>query len=301
MPDILEILQFPPIQNALLAGICIAIVAALIGYFLIMRGLTFAGHALPNIGFAGAAGAVLIGVDPLFGLFAFTVGAGVGIALLGKETRDRDITIGVLMTLALGLGLASFALYSGNAERVYAFLFGNIIGISQLDIVISAIASAFTLLGLLIIGRPLLFSSIDPDVAQARGVPVTLLSVLFMVLTAITISVAIQVVGALLVFVLLVGPAATAMRLTQSPIRALVISVILGVIYTVLGILLAAMSLTWPVSFFIATISFVVYLAVRLLSQRRDHRADRSQLPDEPATNQEIKTQAVEPLRGIAR
>src|SRR5205814_5920037 len=140
-----------------------------------------------------------------------------------------------------------------------------------------------TILGLLIIGRPLLFSSLDPEVAQARGVPVQLISVLFMVLTALTISVAIQVVGALLVFILLVGPAATATRITQSPIKALLIAVVLGVIYTVLGILLAALSLTWPVSFFIATLSFMVYLLVRLLSERRmGHNrgsTDKHQLP----------------------
>jgi zinc/manganese transport system permease protein len=270
-----DILQYPFIQNALLAGSLVAVVAAIMGYFLIVRGLTFAAHALPNIGFAGAAGAVLLGLDPVLGLFAFTIGAGIGIGLLGKKAGERDTSIGVIMTFALGLGLLFLSLYSGYAERVYNILFGQIIGISQQDVLITALASLLTLLMVLLLFRPLLFSSFDPEVAQARGLPVRLLSLAFLTLLAITVSLAVQVVGALLVFTLLVGPAATASRIARSPLWAIVLAVILGVSYTLLGIYLAALSLIWPVSFFIATISFGVYLPVRLLSPRWMGRHDR--------------------------
>ncbi len=199
-----DILQYTLIQNALLAGSIVAVIAAIMGYFLIVRGLTFAGHALPNIGFAGAAGAVLLGLDPVIGLFAFTIGAGIGIGLLGEEVNERDTSIGVIMTFALGLGLLFLSLYSGYAERVYSILFGQIIGISQQDVLIMALASLCTLLAILLLFRPLLFSSFDPEVAEARGLPVRLLSIGFLILLAITISLAVQVVGALLVFTLLV-------------------------------------------------------------------------------------------------
>lgn len=276
-----DILQYPFIQNALLAGSFVAVIAAIMGYFLIIRGLTFAGHALPNIGFAGAAGAVLLGLDPVIGLFAFTIGAGVGIGLLGRQVNERDTSIGVIMTFALGLGLLFLSLYAGYAERVYSILFGQIIGISPQDVWITAIASVGTLLALLLLFRPLLFSSFDPEVAEARGIPVRLLSILFLILLAITISLAVQVIGAMLVFTLLIGPAATAARLARSPYRAIALAVVLGVTYTFLGIYLAAENGVWPVSFFIATISFGVYLPVRLLSPLWMGRRDRQ--PARPA------------------
>lgn len=234
-----DILRYPFMQNALLAGGFVALIAPLIGYFLIIRGLTFAGHALPNIGFAGAAGAVLLQVDPVFGLFAFTISAGVGIALLGKQVRERDISIGILMTFALGLGLMFLSLYSGYAQRVYSILFGTILGISYADVLITALVSILILLLMLILFRPLLFSSLDPALALARGVPVQFLSVIFLTLVAITISVAIQVIGALLVFVLLIGPAATAIRLAHRPLWTILIATALSISYTVLA-------LCWP-------------------------------------------------------
>lgn len=261
-----DTLQYPFIQNALLVGGCVAIVAAIIGYFLILRGLTFAGHALPNIGFAGAAGAVMLGIDPVFGLFAFTIGAAVGIGLLGKEVRERDISIGILMTFALGLGLMFLSLYAGYAERVYSILFGTILGISQQDVLITLLASLLTIAVLFVLFRPLLFTSLDPEVAQARGIPVRLLAIVFLVLVAISVSMSIQVVGALLVFTLLIGPAATATRIVQRPLWAILLAILLGVSYSCLGIILAANNGSWPVSFYIATISFAIYLPVRLLS-----------------------------------
>ncbi|TMD75064.1 MAG: metal ABC transporter permease [Chloroflexi bacterium] len=262
---IFTILQYSFIQNAFLAGTCVAIIAAVAGYFMVIRGLTFAGHALPNIGFAGAAGAVLLGIDPVIGLYIFTIGASLGIALLGREATERDTSIGIIMTFALGLGILFLSLYSGYAERVYSILFGQVVGISSADVLITAISSILTLGILLVLFRPLLFSSFDPEVAEARGVPIRFLAMTFLILIAITVSLSVQVVGALLVFTLLIGPAATAARIVQRPLWAIILAIILGVSYTWLGILFAANS-TWPVSFYIATLSFGVYLPVRLLS-----------------------------------
>ena len=262
----LEILRLPFIVHALLTGSCAAVVAAVSGYFLVSRGLTFAGHALPNIGFAGAAGAVLVGIEPVYGLFAFTLAAATAVGLIGKDIRERDIAIGVVMTFGLGLGLLFLALYSGFAARVYGILFGNILGISREAVVVTAAASGAILAVIVLLYRPLLFSTFDPDAARARGVPVRLLSVLFMAVVAVSMSLSIQVMGALLVFTLLVGPAATAMRLVKSPPAVILVSVGLGLAYVWLGIMLAAVSGRLPVSFFIATLSFLVYLPVRLLS-----------------------------------
>ena len=259
------ILQYSFIQNAFLAGTCVAVVAAVAGYFMVARGLTFAGHALPNIGFAGAAGAVLLGIDPVIGLYVFTIGAAIGIGILGKEVNERDTSIGIIMTFALGLGILFLSLYFGYAERVYSILFGQIVGISQADVLLTGVSSLLTLAIFLVLFRPLLFSSFDPEVAEARGVPVRLLAIIFLVLIAITVSLSVQVVGALLVFTLLVGPSATAIRIVQRPLWAILIAIILGISYTWLGIFFAANG-TWPVSFYIATLSFGVYLPVRLLS-----------------------------------
>jgi zinc/manganese transport system permease protein len=285
-----DILQYAFMQNALLAGSVVAVVAAVIGYFLVVRGLTFAGHALPNIGFAGAAGAVLLNMDPVLGLFVFTIGAGVGIGLLGKRVNERDTSIGVIMTFALGLGLLFLSLYQGYAERVYSILFGQIIGISQQDVWLMLGSSALTLLALGLLFRPLLFSSFDPEGAEARGLPVRTLAIVFLILLAITVSLAVQVIGALLVFVLLVGPAATAVRLARSPLRAVFLAAFLGVVYTFTGIYLSAVvqNGTWPASFFIATISFGVYLPVRLLSPLWLDRQKR--------TYQQLEAQLIDPV-----
>jgi len=263
-----DLFQLPFIQHALLTGTCVAIVSAVVGYFLVSRGLTFAGHALSHIGFAGAAGAVLLGLSPLAGLLVFTIGAGFGISLMSKETRERDLAIGIMLTFALGLGILFLSLYAGFAERVYAILFGDILGISQADVIVTAIFSLLTIFVLLALFRPLLFSSFDPEVAEARGVPVRALSIAFLILVAITVSMSVQVIGVLLVFTLLVGPAATAMHLVKHPLLAIGLAMVLGVLYIWLGMFLAinVATGTWPPSFFISTLSFAVYLPVRLLS-----------------------------------
>ncbi len=278
-----DLFQSSFIQNALLTGTCVAMVSAIVGYFLVSRSLTFAGHALSHIGFAGAAGAVLLGLDPLAGLLVFTIGAGVGISLLGKQSRERDLAIGIMLTFALGLGILFLSLYSGFAERVYAILFGDLLGISQTDVVVTAIFSVLTILVLLAVFRPLLFSSFDPEIAEARGVPVRFLAVGFLILVAVAVSMSVQVIGVLLVFTLLVGPAATATRLVKHPLWAIGLAMALGVLYVWLGIFLAinVAGATWPPSFFISTLSFGVYLPVRLLSPLWNERRKQKRVEAE--------------------
>jgi zinc/manganese transport system permease protein len=264
---VFDILQYPFIQNAFLAGSFIAIAAALLGYFLVIRGLTFAGHALSNIGFAGAAGAVLVGVPPVYGLLTFTVAASLAIGAIGLEIRERDVAIGVIMTFALGFGVLFLSLYHGYAEQAYSILFGTILGISLSDVLVTGLFCLGIIAGILILWRPLLFSSFDPEMAEARGVPLRVMGIVFLVIVALTVSVAMQVVGVLLVFALLVGPPATAARLVHRPGLAVSLAMLLGLIYTWLAILLAANG-TWPVSFCIAAISYGVYLPVRLFGHR---------------------------------
>ena len=264
MTTLIELLRYPFIVNALVTGSAVAVAAAASGYFMVCRRATFAGHALPNIGFAGAAGAVLLGIEPVYGLFAITILAAIAMGILARDLRDRDVTVGVIMTFALGLGFLFLALYSGYAQRVYGILFGSILGISVQAARITAAAAAASIAVLAVLYRPLLFGTFDPELARARGVPVSLLSVLFLVVLAIIASLAVQVMGALLLFTLLVGPAATATRIIRSPLWAIVLSVALGLLYVLAGIMIAAVNGTVPVSFCIASLSFIVYLPVRL-------------------------------------
>jgi zinc/manganese transport system permease protein len=268
-----DYLTYTAIQNALIAGSLAAIIAAFVGYFLVIRGMTFTAHALPNIGFAGAAGAILLGLEPMVGLLAFSISAAIAVGLLGKQLRERDIAVGIIMAFTLGLGVLFISLYQGYAEQVYSILYGNILGVSQTHVLLTAVLSTLTISFLLILFRPLLFSSLDPTVAESRGIPVRSLTMTFLVLVAIAISMSVQVVGALLIFTLLIGPPATAIRIVQRPLWAITIAILLGICYTWLGIFFAANGLfgisgtdTWPASVYITSLSFAVYLPVRLLS-----------------------------------
>ncbi len=272
LDSIIALYHFQFIQNALLSGMFIAVAAAVVGYFLIGGGYTFAGHALPNIGFAGAAGAVLFGVKPVYGLFSITILAGAAMSIGGRELRERDVSIGVVKSFAMGLGLMFLALYGGYAERVYSILFGTVLGISRNDVILTGLMCLASVCLVLFMFRPLLFVTFDPFVAEAKGVPVGLITLLFMVVVALTVSLAVQVVGALLVFAMLVGPGATATRLTHRPGRAILLAALLGVAYMFAGVTLAGLSGDWPVSFFIASISFLVYMPVRIFYRGEGRR-----------------------------
>jgi zinc/manganese transport system permease protein len=259
-----EFLQYDFMQNAFLAGTIVAIVAAIVGYFVVLRHVTFAGHALSHIGFSGAAGAVLVGVSPMWGLLAFTLLAALAMGLLGERIEGRDVAIGIVLAFALGLGILFLQLYTAYASEAFSILFGSIMGISGSNVIVSLGIGIVVLAALAYISRPLLFMSVNPIAAEARGVPTRLLSAVFLLIVALAVSEAVQVVGVLLIFALLVAPPATAMYLTPRLYPALAIAVILGVLETWFGLIMAFYT-NYSVSFFIATAAVAVYLAVRLL------------------------------------
>lgn len=263
LDDLAMLFHYDFMVHAFQAGTIVAIVAGAIGYFVVLRGSSFAAHALSHIGFAGAAGAVVLGLSPIVGLLAFTLGSGSVIGALGSRLRGRDVTIGIVLAWTLGLGVLFISLYTGYATEAYALLFGEILGISSRDVLVTLVAGVSTLAALVFVYRPLLFSSVDEELASARGVPVTALSVGFMAILAVAVTEAVQVVGVLLIFALIVTPAAIAIRFTSHPPYAIGIGVGLALSFTWLGLAVAYFS-PHPVSFFITSLAFFTYLAVRL-------------------------------------
>jgi len=263
LDDLAAIFHYEFMVHAFQAGTIIAVVAGAIGYFVVLRGSAFAAHALSHIGFAGATGAVVLGFNPIFGLLAFTLGAGVAIGALGTRLRGRDVTIGIVLAWTLGLGVLFISLYRGYATEAYAILFGEILGISTSDVAVTLVAGAITLVAVVAIYRPLLFSSVDEDLAAAKGVPVTVLAVAFMAVLAVAVTEAVQVVGVLLIFALVVTPAAIAVRFTSRPAIAIATGVGLALAFTWLGLAIAFYS-PHPVSFFITSLAFATYVAVRI-------------------------------------
>lgn len=267
----LELLQHELVQNAFLAGTIVAIVTAIMGYFVVLRAQAFASHALSHIGFAGATGAALLGANALLGMFAFTLAAASGMGALGERVRGRDVEIGMVLSLALGLGVLFLTLYTQYATETVNVLFGSILSVTRNDVLITLAGGIITMFILAFLYRPLLFASIDPEVAQARGVPVRLLSIVFLLLLAITVSEAIQIVGVLLVFALLVASPAAAERLARRPLAAIGLAILLNVVFTWGGLALAFVG-HWPVSFYIATFAALSYFVAVWLSQLRNPR-----------------------------
>ena len=265
------IFDYEFMRNAFAAATIVAIVSGAIGYFLVLRGETFAGHALSHVGFPGATGAALIGLSPFLGLTVFTVIAGLGIGLIG-EKANRDVAIGLVLTVSLGLGLLFLHFYTSYAGMATNLLFGNVLGISQGTVWVLLGMSTVTLFALAIIARPLLFASLQPELAEARGVPTGLLTALFMVIVAFTTAEAIQIVGVLLVFALMVAPAATAMRFTRRFASGLLLSISLAVATAWASLLLAYLT-DWPTSFWITAIGGTAYAASHLPRWLRPRRA----------------------------
>ncbi|HEY8634052.1 MAG TPA: metal ABC transporter permease [Candidatus Dormibacteraeota bacterium] len=263
LEDLAMLLHYDFMVHAFEAGTIVAIVAGAIGYFVVLRGSAFAAHALSHIGFAGATGAVVLSLNPIVGLLAFTLGSGVVIGALGNRVRGRDVTIGIVLAWTLGLGVLFISLYRGYATEAYALLFGQILGISSGDVAVTLVAGIVTVVGLVAVYRPLLFSSVDEELASAKGVPVTALSIGFMAILAVAVTEAVQVVGVLLIFALIVTPAAIAVRFTSRPPTAILIGVLLALAFTWLGLSIAFFS-PHPVSFFITSLAFATYVAVRL-------------------------------------
>jgi zinc/manganese transport system permease protein len=260
-----DIFQYAFMRNAFLAGTIIAVMAGVVGYFVVLRGLAFASHTLANIGFAGAAGAVLVGLAPVYGLLAFTLVGGLGMGVFGKRLSQRDVAVGITLSLALGLGILFISLYQGYSTDAYAVLFGEVLGISQQDVLIALVVGVVTLLGLGAMFRPLLFASLDEEAAEAKGVPVRFVSVAFILVLALAVAEAVQIAGVLLIFALLVTPAAIAERLVKRPSLTLLVSVLLALLFT-WGGLTIAYYLPYPLGFFITTLAFGSYLVVRLIT-----------------------------------
>jgi zinc/manganese transport system permease protein len=256
------------VHTALWAGAVVAVVSGAIGVFIVTRGMSFAVHAISELGFTGAAGALALGVDPVLGMFTGSLLVGLVLGFLSLRGRERDSAIGSVLAFGLGVGVLFLSLYQGYATEATNLLFGSIVGVSDTQLRNLVIVGAVVLVGLAALYRPLLFSSVDPEIAAARGVPLRALSVAIFLLLALTTAEAIQVVGVLLVLTLVITPAAAAQRLTGRPMLALLLSVAIALVSTEGGILLSLVK-SWPTSFFITTISFAFYVAARVVDWNR--------------------------------
>jgi zinc/manganese transport system permease protein len=262
LDDLQRLFQFEFMHNAYAAGTAAAIAAGVVGYFVVLRSLSFAAHSLTQIGFAGATGALAAGVNPLYGLLLIN-GASAGvIGVLGRRLRDRDVVVGIVLTASLGLGLLFLRLY--RATEAIPVLVGDVFGISPTQVLITEVACAAILVAVALTWRPMLFSSLDEEIAEARGVHVGLMSLLLLLILAVTTSVTTPIVGVLLSFALLVGPAATAAVLSSRPPRAVALSVALSVAYIWIG-LAVSYWVDFPPSVFVTGMAFAGYIAARLV------------------------------------
>jgi zinc/manganese transport system permease protein len=264
--DLRALLSFQFMVNALEAGTIVAVMAGVTGWFMVLRRQVFAGHTLAVIAFPGAAGAAYVGLPLAAGYFGFC-GAGAltlaGIAGVRRSHSSESAAIGLLQAFALALGFLFVVLYHSVLNGLDSLLFGTFLGITRDQVLALLVVAALTVALVAVAGRPLLFASIDPDVAAANGVPVRLLGAAFLLLLGLSVAETSQITGALLVFALLVTPAATANRLTANPAFALGLSVALALLVTWLGLALAYFSI-YPVGFYVTTLSFVLYVLVAL-------------------------------------
>jgi zinc/manganese transport system permease protein len=267
----LEVMGSSFMQHALIGGSLVAVAAGLLGYFVITRQNAFAAHALAHIGFPGATGAILIGAPVTLGLAVFCVGGGLLIGLFGRRVADREMATGTILALATALGVLFASLASANASTTTSVLFGNLLAISDDQLLVYGAFTLAVVGTLAVLARPLVFASVDPAVAEARGVPVRALGLAFVVLLALTITMAVQVVGTLLLFALVVTPAATALRITARPARVALIAVALALAAVWGGLVLSAM-VDLPPSFFIVSLAVLAWVVVLALGGRRSNR-----------------------------
>lgn len=264
-----ELLQL--VQNSIWAGAVLGLLGGLVGTFVMKRDLAFAVHGISELSFAGAAFALLIGADIIFGSLIGSVAAALLLGVMGVRARDKNSIIGVIMPFGLGLGILFLALYEGRAANKFGLLTGQIVSVDTVQLQALAGTAVVVMIALAAMWRPLNFASVDPELAEARGVPVRGLAIGFMVLLGISVALSIQIVGALLVLALLITPAAAALRVTSSPRLVVILSVSFAMTATVGGILLALGSRI-PISPYVTTLSFLIYVACRVIGAVRSKR-----------------------------
>jgi zinc/manganese transport system permease protein len=256
----------PLVQNSLIAGLLLGLVGGLIGVFVMTRDMSFAVHGISELSFAGAAFALLLGYNVVGGSIIGSLIAALIIGYLGAKAKDRNSIVAVLMPAGLGLGILALALYEGRAANKFGLLTGQIVAVDDPQLASLVLICGFVLITLLFIWRPLTFSSVDAEVAAARGVPTKALSIVFMLLLGLAVAASVQIVGALLVLSLLVTPAAAALRVSSSPILTPILSVVFAVTSVIGGILLA-LGAGLPISPYVTTVSFLIYLVCRVVEK----------------------------------
>jgi zinc/manganese transport system permease protein len=262
----------PLVQNSLIAGALLGLMGGLIGVFVMTRDMSFAVHGISELSFAGAALALLFGLNIALGATLGSIVAAVIIAIMGSRAKDRNSIIAVLMPFGLGIGILALALYEGRAANKFGLLTGQIIAVDDPQVFWLIATSLVVVSALLVIWRPLSFASLDLEVAEARAVPTKTLGIVFMLLLALAVAASVQVVGALLVMTLLVTPAAAALRITSSPVLVPVLSVSFAVVSVVGGILLA-LGGGLPISPYVTTLSFAIYLVARVIEKSKSWKA----------------------------
>ena len=264
-------LLIPLVQNSLIAGLLLGIMGGLVGVFVMTRDMSFAVHGISELSFAGAALALLAGLNIALGATFGSIVAAIIIAIMGSRAKDRNSIIAVLMPFGLGIGILALALYEGRAANKFGLLTGQIIAVDDPQVYWLIAIAIIVVISLLLIWRPLNFSSLDSEVALARGVPTKTLGIVFMLLLALAVAASVQIVGALLVMTLLVTPAAAALRLTSSPLLVPVLSVVFAVTAVVGGILLA-LGGGLPISPYVTTVSFLIYVVARIIEKFRTQK-----------------------------
>jgi zinc/manganese transport system permease protein len=271
--DLQAMLAYDFMRNAFVAGGCIAAAAGLVGYFVVLRNQVFTTDALGHVAFTGGMGGLLLGLNLLVGVFSSCIAVALAIGSLGGRGRGRDVAIGTVFAWVLGLGLLFLSIFTSShsasaGNTGISVLFGSILGMQPAQAVIASVAGVLTSIALLAIARPLLFVSLDPEVATSRGVPIRVLTAVFLILVAITVAESVQAVGALLVFGLMVTPAAVAQNLTTSPYAGMALSAGVAVLAVWLGLTLA-FYISYPVSFFITAVAFGSFIVSLGLSRSR--------------------------------
>jgi zinc/manganese transport system permease protein len=259
--------------NSILAGAVLGLVGGLIGVFVMSRDMAFAVHGISELSFAGASAGLLFGVGVVQGSLVGSLIAALVIGILGSRARDRNSITAVLMPFGLGLGILCLALYPGRSSNKFGLLTGQIVAVDNPQLGWLVVIAVIVIVGLLVVWRPLMFSSVDADVAAARGVPVRGLSIVFMLLLGLSVAVSVQIVGALLVLSILVTPAAAALRVSSSPVVVPVLSVVFAMVSMVGGIMLA-LGGSIPISPYITTISVTIYAVCRVIAAVRTRRGN---------------------------